>query len=835
VDQDVWRRVEDLFHESLACPPESRAEFLDGACNGDSELRREVERLLAKEARAGRFLETPAVPGDPSASLLGLQIGAYRILSPLGAGGMGEVYRANDGKLGRDVAIKTLPPEFARDPGRMARFRREARTLAALNHPNIGAIYGLEESREADYLILELVEGDTLAGPLPLNAALDCARQLAEALEAAHAQGIIHRDLKPANVKVTKGASGFPGRVKVLDFGLAKAVWGAESEQDLTGLAKGAAAESLTGSIAGTPGYMSPEQARGRPVDQRADIWAFGCLLYELLAGKRAFAGESPAGTLAAVLEHEPDWQALPAKTPPAVRDLLRQCLQKDPGGRPSTIADARKIIEAAQRGRSRRGTVAIAAAGLALLFALCAVGFFLLAPRPGSADSLAVLPFASAGGVENAEYLGEGIAEYLTNRLAQLPKLRVAARTLAFRFKGSQADPQRAGRDLHVGTVLTGRVVERGGALNIEAELIRVEDGSRIWGARYDRGVADLVAVQEEIAGEVSGKLRQTVAAKHFTPNAEAYELYLKGRYYWNRRTEQTLRRAAEYFQKAIEKDPGYAMAYAGLADCYALYTTYSIESAREAAPKAKAAATRALEIDDSLASAHASLGRVKMQYDWDWDGSEREMRRAIELDPNYATAHQWYANLLAITGRNAQGIASLRRAQQLDPLSMVVNGDLGWLLFLARRYDESIEVLRTALEMDPAFAPGHWGLGLPYEQKSMYREAAAEFQKVLEDSRQDARALGDLGHVYAVSGQRPKALSVLNELRAISRTHYVAPMYFALIYSGLGDREHTFEHLEKGFADRSWGMVFLKSDPRFDALRTDPRFANLIARMGL
>src|SRR6202047_4621722 len=344
MNQEFWRKVEELFHAALERAPEARQAFLDGACNGDSGLRRHVELLLAKEEQAGSFLERPAL-ASTMVPLLGRQVGPYRIVSPLGAGGMGEVYRAHDSKLGRDVAIKTLPQEFARDPERLSRLRREARTLASLNHPNIAAIYGLEESEEADYLVMELVEGEMLRGPLPVQTALDRACQVAAALEAAHDKGIIHRDLKPANVKVTP-----QGRVKVLDFGLAKAIWGPEGSQDLSQLTTVTGIETLVGHIAGTPGYRSPEQARGKDVDKRTDIWAFGCLLYELLAGKRAFRGETVSETIAAVLEREPDWQALPAKTPARIRELLRQCLQKDADRRLHTIAAARGAIESAQR-----------------------------------------------------------------------------------------------------------------------------------------------------------------------------------------------------------------------------------------------------------------------------------------------------------------------------------------------------------------------------------------------------------------------------------------------------------------------------------------------------
>jgi TolB-like protein/Flp pilus assembly protein TadD len=477
----------------------------------------------------------------------------------------------------------------------------------------------------------------------------------------------------------------------------------------------------------------------------------------------------------------------------------------------------------------------------LALALAIAA-SIYLLAVRGKTIDSLAVLPFANAGGDPNKEYLSDGITENLINSLSQLPRLRVTARTLAFRYKGPQVDPQKAGHDLHVRAVLTGRVVERDGALNIQADLMNVDDGSQLWGRQYARKLSDILTLQEEIAREVTEKLRlrptaeqQKRLAKRSTENTEAYQLYLKGRYYWNRRTEQTLKRAVEYFQQAIDKDPGYALAYAGLADCYAVYGSYEVASPRESGPKAKATATRALEIDNTRAEPHATLAMAKMQYEWDWAGAEREGQRAIELDPDYATAHQWYGICLAATGRTEQAVASLKRAQQIDPLSLIIQAQVGYELHFARRYDEAIEQIRKALDMDSNFARGHWYLGMPYEQKAMYREAIAEFRNAFELSGGSPSVQGRLGHAYAVSGNRQKALQAIADLHELSKRRYVSPFDTAVIYTGLGDKERTLEWLEKSLEDRSWGMVRLKVDPRFDPLRADPRFASLLRRMGL
>jgi TolB-like protein/Tfp pilus assembly protein PilF len=483
--------------------------------------------------------------------------------------------------------------------------------------------------------------------------------------------------------------------------------------------------------------------------------------------------------------------------------------------------------------------SIAVAAA-LALLL----VGIWIYW-RNGSGqaiDSLAVLPFANVGADPNKEYLSDGITESLINNLSQLPKLRVTARSLAFRYRGPQVDPQRAGRDLRVRAVLTGRVSERDGALNIQADLVNVDDGSRLWGRQYSRKFSGILGLQEEIARDVSGKLglkptaeQQKRLAKRSTENTESYQLYLKGRYYWNLRTQQTLKRAVDYFQQAIEKDPGYALAYVGRADCYEVFAGHELEPPRECMPKAKAAATKALEIDNTLAEAHATLAWTLTTYDWNWAGAEREFQRSIELDPNYATAHHGYGVCLGVTARTEQALASLKRAQQLDPLSLIISASLGQELHYARRSDEAIEEIRKTLDMDPSFATEHWWLGLPYEQNGMHREAIVEFQRAFELTGGNPYSRGASGHAYALAGNREKAQQVVADLRELAKRRYAAPFDTALIYAGLGDKERALEWLEKAFDDRSWGIGFLKVDPRFDSFRADGRFSNLLRRMGL
>ncbi len=756
-------------------------------------------------------------------------MGPYQILAPIGAGGMGEVYRARDTRLDRDVAIKVLPEHLAQNPEALARFEREAKAVAALSHPNILAIHDVGNEGGIRYAVMELLEGETLRSRLERSApawrkSVEIGAILADGLAAAHSKDIVHRDLKPENIFLTSD-----GRVKILDFGLAR--WQprrTDSDESPT--------ESQGRTILGTVGYMSPEQARGVSADATSDIFSLGCVLYEMLAGRRAFGRSTPTDTLAAILKDDPPPIAESGKSiPPDLDRIVARCLEKNPQQRfhsAHDLAFALRAVDSPAVARTPRRWLAPSLA--ALLLAGLAAGVYVVRSRP-AVDSLAVLPFANASGDPSTEYLSDGITENLTNSLSQLAGLRVAARSLAFRHKGRGVDPQKAGRDLGVGVVLTGRVVQRGDSLNIQADLMTVADGAQLWGRQYDRKLSDILEVQEQIAREVTEKLRlRPASARRSTENTEAYQLYLKGRYLWNRRTEQTLRRAVEYFQQAIEKDANYAQAWAGLADCYAVFTNYSVEPPREAGPKALAAATRAIQLDESLAEAHTSLAMTKTK-EWDWAGAEREFQRATQLNPNYPTTHHWYGIVLSATGRADQDVASVRRAQQLDPLSMVIGGGVGFELYWARRYDEAIVQIRKALEMDPNFGRAHWYLGLPLEQKGLYQEAIAEFQQALRLMGGDPSVIGGLGHAYAVSGNRAEANRRLQELKDLSKQRYVAPFETALVYTGLGDKERAFEWLEKAYEDRSWGMVRLKVDPRLDPLRSDRRFTGLLRRMNL
>ncbi|MEK6325766.1 MAG: protein kinase [Acidobacteriota bacterium] len=787
-------------------------------------------------------------------------ISPYRIVSKLGAGGMGEVYLAEDTRLDRKVAIKFLPSNATSDQQAKKRLIREAQAAAKLDHSNICSIYEVGEEDGRSFIVMQYVEGETLARliarqPLELREALDIAVQMADALAEAHSRGIIHRDIKPQNVMVTAR-----GQVKVLDFGLAKLVQPprvTESE---------AATQSLLtdpGLIIGTVPYMSPEQIRGETLDARSDIFGFGSVLYEMLSGRTPFSAGTAAETISSILTREPAPLVRYAPgLPEELQRIVRKCLAKDKRRRYQSARDllidlgnlkrdseagadteATSRIATQPRSRIRRPFVIVALVGAAL--ALSSVGIYLIMERGRAIDSIAVLPFVNASEDADTEYLSDGITESLINSFSRLPNLRVMSRDSVFRYKGQQTTAQGVGRDLNVQAVLTGRVVQRGSNLLISTELVDVRDNSHIWGEQYNRKLTDILAVQSEIAREISEKLRLRLTGeqekrlvKRYTVNAEAYQLYLKGRYYWNKRTEEGLRKGIEYFNQAIEKEPNYALAYSGLADCHtSLAFSFDVGavSPRQTIPQAEAAARKALKIDDTLAEAHTSLAFIKLLYDWDWPGSEESFKRAIELDPNYPNAHHWYSHYLMAMGRIEESLAESRRALELDPLLVVLNLHLGWHYLYARNYDQAIEQFRRTLEMDPYFQQAHLYLGWAYIGKGMYAEAIGELQTAKALVAGSGEAETALGYIYAVSGKRGDALRVLDQLKELSKRRYVSPFFIALIYAGLEEKDQAFTWLEKAYVDRSDLLVYLEMEPKLDSLRPERKFADLVSRVGL
>jgi len=820
-------------------------------------------------------------------------ISHYRILSRLGAGGMGEVYLAQDTTLNRKVAIKLLPPESVTDEQAKKRLIREAKAAATLDHPNICAIHEVGEEDGRSFIVMQYIEGETLAKliqrkALDLRESLDIAVQVADALAEAHRHGIIHRDIKPQNIMVTPR-----GQAKVMDFGLAKVVRErslAESEAETESLL------TEPGVILGTVPYMSPEQVRCEIPDVRSDIFSFGAVLYEIVTGHQPFSAESTAATFSSILTREPPPLARYSREVPAeLERIARKTLRKDreeryqtardllidlknmkhhlefdaeterskeslSSGGATTVASAgRMSVATANDPATRTGEIAAArttssaeyvvnelkryklAALIALLVIVTAalgLGLYLHARNSEVAiDSIAVLPFDNQNHDPDTEYLSDGLTESIINSLTELPALRVIARSSVFRYKGRDADPLGVGHELGVRAVLTGRIMQRGDNLTVSAELVDVRENKQLWGEQYERKVSGLLAVQREIAKEISSNLRlklsgaeQNRVTKHYTENPEAYQLYLKGRFYWNKRTGEALKKSIEYFNQAIEKDPNYALAYAGLADVYVVLPSYSA-----GAPQERAAARKALELDDTLAEAHTSLA-ANLQADMDWSGAEREFKRAIELNPNYPTAHQWYSEYLLVMGRLDESKAEIKRAQRLDPLSLTINATLGLTLYFQRQYDQAIEQLRNTLEMDPNFRLAHKFIDLAYVQTGRYEEAITEKAKILAaTSAEEEQIATALRKAYAVSGERGVWQKTLDLLKQTPKTDFELPFGMAVAYLHLADKDRAFEWFQKAADVGHPGMYTIKVDPQFDSLRSDPRYADLLRRVGL
>lgn len=750
----------------------------------------------------------------------GMRIGPYEIVAPLGAGGMGEVFRANDPRLDRQVALKILPPRVANDPERMQRFEREARVASRLNHRNVVTIYDIGSDKGIAFIAMELVEGESLRerlvrGRMSIAEASGFASQIADAVAAAHAAFVIHRDLKPENIVLTA-----EGTAKVLDFGLAKV--GSDAPTPNSNIPTQAVATRI-GQILGTVGYMAPEQARGQPADERSDLFAFGAIVYEMLSGRRAFRGDSMVDILTAIASPEAvDLSPLPRETPRELEELIRLCLEKNPARRLSSAHDLSvrlgELIRSPAKAEPKART-----------------------KRKKAIDSVAVLPFGNAGRDPDDAYLSDGITESIIQALSELPKLQVMAASTVFRYAGT--DPLEAGRALGVRAVLTGRLTRSGNALRVQAELVETATGFRIWGDVYDRQLSDLLSVQDAIAREICDRLRFKLAgaernrvAKRQTTNPEAYEAYLKGRFFWNKWTPDGMRMAIGFYERAIAVDPEYAIAWAGIADSYGVLGGIKAVAPAEAFPRAKSAALRALELDPRLADAHASLGYVRRFFDWDWPAAEVAFRESVRLNPSYATGHRWYGQFLSGMGRYDPAIEQVLHALALDPLSIIIHTAVGDVYFFARRYEEAIVYYRKAIALDPNFLAGQSDLARALEFSGDIEGAIAAYEKAMSLSAGgNVDPSTGLATAYALAGRRDEAMKVLDELQRARSERYVSPWGLASIFARLGEENAALDWLERAYDEHDSTMVWLKVHPRFDPIRQQPRFQRLLVLMNL
>ncbi len=836
------------------------------------------------------------------------------MISAIGAGGMGEVYLAQDTKLERQVALKVLLDEVAGDGERIRRFVQEAKAASALNHPNILTVYEIGEFEHTRYIATELIKGETLRDrlrgePMALREVLDVAMQVAAALNAAHAAGIVHRDIKPENIMLRDD-----GIVKVLDFGLAKLTATetapAESED-----ATRAQVNTRPGVVMGTVAYMSPEQARGKETDARSDIWSLGVVIFEMITGQTPFAGETANDSIAAILKSEPP--PLGVDTPSELRRMIRKSLQKQTDERYQTVKDLlldvknlKKELEFSEElerssvpqstGSSNVGTaqigehataafgvapsdgtlaaateppkggtqnlssleyavsqakghkLAVAVAAILLVAVITAVGYFgLFAKRSsGTINSIAVMPFENRNSDADTDYLSDGLAESLIFRLTQIPDLRVSPTSSVMRYKGKETDVARIASELGVDAVMTGRLTKRGDNLNITVELVDARTNKSLWGEQYERKLSELLTTQREIVAEIVGKLQLKLSgeseqklAKKYTDNPEAYQLYLQGRYHWNKRQADEFEKAIVFFKQAIEKDPNYALAYSGLADTYALFPAYGDFRTKEYLPKAKQAALKALELDPNLAEAHASLGQVLLYGDFSVAGAERAYKRAIELNPNYATARMWYGEVLSLSRRHDEAIKELSKALELEPFSMIINREMTKYLIFAKRFDEALLQNKKVNELFPDQPALHGVNGDIYvaqgkydkafEEYSLSAKANKEFKPEELQARQDVYQKG--GWEGFKKWDWEEYLKFLNEKQAKDKNGYVSAMSYAFAYGNLKDKDKTIEYLNKAFEERVLALLYLNVEFTWDFVRDDPRFKELVRRVGI
>jgi len=871
MESERWHLVERLYHAALERENSHRAPFLNEACKDDQALRHEVESLLACQEKAADFIESPALQvaaelltkeeiekESPKSLSAGTSISHYRIVEKIGAGGMGEVYRAHDPRLGRDVAIKVLPGAFAADPDRLRRFEQEARAAAALNHPNIVAIYDVGTwEYGTPYVVTELLEGATLReslrkGPLSVRKAIEVSSQIALGLAAAHDKGIIHRDLKPENLWLTKD-----GQVKILDFGLAKLLPEKVVSPDFTTVT-----ETTSTKVMGTLGYMSPEQVRGETLDHRTDIFSLGTVIYEMLSGRRAFQGATPADTISAILSRDPsELTANDQSIPAVVSGIVHRSLEKNPNDRFQSARDVAFALAVTSATATTvspgRGTTPgwkiATLAGLAVLILGLVWTWnpgnirrvFGSGSASGPIHSLAVLPLENVSGNAEQEYFADGMTDELITQLASLNNVRVISRASVRRFRGTQQPLSEIADMLHVDAVVEGSVLREGSRVRITAQLVQVETDRHLWAHSYEGDVADVIRLQNEVARsvteEIGAKLRpqaqQPANAIDRAVAPEAYDAYLKGLYFSAKLTPDGMQRAFENFNKAIRTDPSFAPAYAGLAESYLWASGLSILPPQEALQKSEVAVAKALEIDPNLGMAHHALAWVKYAHDWDLPGAEKEFQRAIQLSPSNATAHLWYGMYLAQRKRTDESLAEMQRAKQLDPFSTIVNSLSMTPLLTSRDYNKLIEEASLGLRTDPNDGILNWLLTSAYEQKGDIAKAIDQQEKQAitygEDAQKAKQEFAAVRREFSARGERAYWLSRKKSLAPSSGTD---PFGTAVVQARLGETDATYANLEKAYEQRSTSMLYwIQMEPAFDRLRSEPRFQDLLRRTGL
>ncbi len=869
-----WQKIEEIFAQAVALPPDERKRFVEKICVADEDLCREVLELLREDEEHAEFLSEPVfvkalkIINDDFSSLVGKTFHSrYKLLELIGRGGMGAVFLAEDSQLKRRLALKIIDSSVFGQKENIRRFEREAVAASKISHANAAHVYEFGRDGDFYFLAMEFIDGKTLRQlieekTIDKSGALKIVKQIAEALSAAHEKNIVHRDIKPENIIVTAD-----GLVKVLDFGLAKAGANIETDDDTLSLLDASVLETTPGLIFGTTAYMSPEQVREQSLDERTDLWSLGVIFYEMLAGKRPFDGATRNDTIAAILKSEPEkFPKKAANISPKIEKTIFKLLEKD---RERRFQTAREFLDelggnVKKKTFSRRGKAVRVENFFALinrhrvLTAIIITVFLLVlgtaAYKYTSENlqvtdaenrpirSIAVLPFVNESGDPEKEYLSDGLTDIFLHRLSKLPDLTVKARNSVYHYKGKKVDAATVGNELSVQAILLGRLSGQGDELRLNLELVDCKTGNQIWGEQYNYKQTALIEFRKEIVQDVTNKLRSRLSntveekiTKLPTENKDAYLAFMRGRFHWNKRTADDLQKSVGYYEEAIRLDPNFAPGYAALADTYVLLSGFGVSSPQESFPKAKAAAQKAIQLDETLAEAHTALAYVLFNYDWNFEESEREMRRAIELNPNYSTAYHWYgnANLLAM-GKLDESVKSLERAHELDPLSLIINADLGTAYLYAGQYEKAAAQYKKTLELDENFAYAHTYLGRTYMMMGEHEKAAAEYEKSYALGR-DPRVLMLFACNFSRMGKRAEALEKIEELKKVAGERYVSPYFFALAYTSLGDKDKAFEWLEKAFKAREGRMTLMKADPLLNDLHSDPRFKDLLKRVGL